>query len=94
MIEPKCSDRTAGSISKVHEGRLTLDIRKHLLTERFVEHCNRILREVVNALKLLLFKKRCHTNLIGHPWSGQAVAPDDHCRSLATKILYSVCSSS
>jgi len=32
------SDRTHGNSSNLHQGRLRLDIRKHLFTERVVKH--------------------------------------------------------
>ena len=43
--------------SKWHQGKFRLDIRKHICTERVVNHRNRLVREVVDAPSLSVFKR-------------------------------------
>lgn len=49
--------------TKLHKGRIRLDMRKNLFTMRVVKCQNRLLREVVDALCLSVFKMPLNNTL-------------------------------
>ena len=49
------SDRTPGNGSELHQGRFTLDIRKHFFTKSVLKPWNRLPREVVDVPSLSEF---------------------------------------
>jgi len=51
------SDRTQRNNLKLLQGQFRLGIRKNFFTERMIKHWNKLLREVVMAPSLLVFKK-------------------------------------
>jgi len=58
LISRVCSDRTRGNSFKLKEGRLRLDVRKTCFTMCVVSYWNRLLREVVDASSVEVFKLR------------------------------------
>lgn len=54
------SNRMCGKGSKLHQKLFRLDIRKYVFTERMMQNCHRVAREVVDALCLSVSKKKRH----------------------------------
>ena len=57
------SVKTRGDGLKLHQGRFSLDIRRNFFTEGFVQHWNKLLREVVESPSLEVFKKHVDAEL-------------------------------
>jgi len=54
---------TFGNGSKAHQERFRLDTRKHVFTKRVLRHWSRLVREVVNAPDLSVFKRQLNSAL-------------------------------
>lgn len=52
-----CTDRMHGNSSKLPQERFKQDIRKHFFTGRVVKSWNRLLKELIDAPSLSLFKR-------------------------------------
>lgn len=52
------SDRMCGNGSKLPQGRLRIDIRKHFSSERVVRHWTAFLQKVASASSLSVFKRQ------------------------------------
>lgn len=50
------SDRICGNGSKIHQGMIRLDIKKHLFIERVIKSWNTLPSKVVNVLSLSMAK--------------------------------------
>lgn len=57
LISMGFSDRMRGNSLKLHQRRFKLDIRKYFFTKRVAKHWNRLLRGVVDAPSLPVFKR-------------------------------------
>ena len=58
LFSRACCDRSRGNGFKLKEGRFRLDIRKKFIMMKVVIHWNRLLRDVVDAPSLEVFKAR------------------------------------
>jgi len=58
LLSRACCDRRRDNGFRLKEGRFRLDIRKKFFTRRVVKHCNRLLREAVDAPSLATLKVR------------------------------------
>lgn len=58
-------DRMPGNASKLHQGRLQVDIWKHVFTERVVRSCSMLSGEVMDALYLPHFYCQQHALAFG-----------------------------
>ena len=56
-------DRPRGNDRKMCQGRFRLGIRKRFITQRVVEHWNRLPREAVTASSLMILKKHLDNTL-------------------------------
>jgi len=57
LFSKASSDSVHGSGSELHQGRFSLDLRKHFFTEWVIKHWNSLSREVVDAPSLSVYKR-------------------------------------
>lgn len=58
------SERMHGNDSKLHQGRFSLDIGKHLFTKSVAKHWNRLPREVIDVPSPPILRDVCTIPLI------------------------------
>ena len=88
------SDRTRGNGLKLRQGRVRLDIRRNLFTQRVVMHWNRLPKEVVDGPSLEAFKARLDVALGSLVWwlatlhIAGGLKLDDHCGPFQPRPFY------
>lgn len=65
LFSQETSDRTRGHSLRLCQGRCRLNVRKNSLTERFVKHWNRLLREVMGSNSQKCSSALKHLGLVG-----------------------------
>jgi len=83
-------DRTRDNGYKLKHGMIHLNIRKHYLTVRVIEHWHSLPKEVVKSPSLEIFKS--YLDVIPSNWLyvvllGRGVEPDDPPRSRPTSAI-------
>lgn len=85
-----CSDKTQRNGWKLYQERFRMNTGGFFMAKRLLKHWNRLLREGADVQCLPAFKRHMDSALtiyLGQPWTGQAIGPDDHCRSFPTDIV-------